>query len=47
MDKNFSQEAYEQMIQELFCRFPSFQKVGAGAWSLQISSWGILTETIG
>ncbi len=31
MDKNFSQEAYEQMIQELFCRFPSFQKVGAGA----------------
>jgi hypothetical protein len=32
MDKIFSQEAYDRMIQELFCRFPSFQKVGAGAY---------------
>lgn len=32
MSKFFSEEAYEQMIQELFCRFPSFQKVGSGAY---------------
>jgi len=32
MDNFFSDEAYEGMIQELFCRFPSFQKVGAGAY---------------
>ena len=44
MENFFSEEAYDKMIQELFTRFPSFQKVGAGAykpvlpiWSLRIS----------
>ena len=32
MDKIFSESAYDEMIQRLFCRFPSFQKVGAGAY---------------
>jgi len=32
MGKNFSQEAYMQMIRDLFLRFPSFQKVGSGAY---------------
>lgn len=38
MDNFFSEEAYEGMIQELFCRFPSFQKVGAGAYKPGIAN---------
>lgn len=32
MNNFFSEDAYAQMLNELFCRFPSFQKVGAGAY---------------
>ena len=32
MEINFSEEAYNDMIGKLFVRFPSFQKVGAGAY---------------
>ena len=38
MDNFFSEEAYAKMIQELFCRFPSFQKVGAGAYKPGIAN---------
>ena len=47
MDKNFSQEAYEQMIQELFCRFPSFQKVGAGAYKPGIANMEFADQLMG
>ena len=47
MDKNFSQEAYEQMIQELFCRFPSFQKVGAGAYKPGIANMDFADQLMG
>ena len=30
--KGYSEEAYGEMIKELFVRFPSFQKIGAGAY---------------
>lgn len=32
MEKNFSEEAYEEMLGKLFVRFPSFQKAGASAY---------------
>lgn len=32
MSTNFSEERYEEMIEKLFVRFPSFQKTGAGAY---------------
>ena len=47
MDTNFSQEAYEQMIQELFCRFPSFQKVGAGAYKPGIANMEFADQLMG
>ena len=47
MDKKFSQEAYEQMIRELFCRFPSFQKVGAGAYKPGIANMEFADQLMG
>ena len=38
MEKKFSDASYESLIQELFCRFPSFQKVGAGAYKPGIAN---------
>lgn len=32
MERFFSEENYEKMLSELFVRFPSFQKAGAGAY---------------
>ncbi len=32
MDMKFTPEAYEELVGKLFVRFPSFQKVGAGAY---------------
>ncbi len=32
MEKNFTESSYDEMIAALFCRFPSFQKAGAGAY---------------
>lgn len=47
MDKNFSEEAYEKMIGELFCRFPSFQKVGAGAYKPGIANMEFADQLMG
>ena len=47
MDKIFSQEAYDRMIQELFCRFPSFQKVGAGAYKPGIANMEFADQLMG
>lgn len=38
MSNFFTEEKYAQMIQDLFCRFPSFQKVGAGAYKPGIAN---------
>ena len=43
----FSDEAYEQMIGELFCRFPSFQKVGAGAYKPGIANMEFADQLMG
>ena len=47
MDKNFSEEAYEKIIEELFCRFPSFQKVGAGAYKPGIANMEFADQLMG
>ena len=47
MNKNFTEEAYELMIQELFCRFPSFQKVGAGAYKPGIANMEFADQLMG
>lgn len=47
MEKNFSEAAYESMIQELFCRFPSFQKVGAGAYKPGIANMEFADQLMG
>lgn len=38
MEENFSEENYDNMIRRLFVRFPSFQKVGAGAYKPGIAN---------
>lgn len=38
MKQNYTEENYSEMIQQLFLRFPSFQKVGAGAYKPGIDS---------
>lgn len=47
MDNFFSEEAYEEMIRELFCRFPSFQKVGAGAYKPGIANMEFADQLMG
>ena len=47
MDKIFSQENYDEMIQALFCRFPSFQKVGAGAYKPGIANMEFADQLMG
>ena len=47
MDKIFTDEAYGRMIQELFCRFPSFQKVGAGAYKPGIANMEFADQLMG
>ena len=47
MDKNFSEAEYDKMIQELFCRFPSFQKVGAGAYKPGIANMEFADQMMG
>ena len=47
MDNIFSEEAYEGMIKELFCRFPSFQKVGAGAYKPGIANMEFADQLMG
>ena len=47
MDKIFSESAYEEMISRLFCRFPSFQKVGAGAYKPGIANMEFADQLMG
>ena len=47
MGNFFTEEAYESMIGELFCRFPSFQKVGAGAYKPGIANMEFADQLMG
>lgn len=44
---NFSEEKYEEMIGKLFVRFPSFQKVGAGAYKPGIANMEFADQLMG
>ena len=47
MEKIFSEEAYNDMIEALFERFPSFQKVGAGAYKPGIANMEFADQLMG
>lgn len=47
MTGNFSEELYEEMIGKLFVRFPSFQKVGAGAYKPGIANMQFADQLMG
>lgn len=47
MEKFFSESAYEDMISALFCRFPSFQKAGAGAYKPGIANMEFADQLMG
>lgn len=47
MKKNFTEENYSEMIGNLFMRFPSFQKIGAGAYKPGIASMEIADQLMG
>ena len=47
MDKKISEENYNEMIEALFCRFPSFQKVGAGAYKPGIANMKFADQLMG
>lgn len=47
MNENFSSERYEDMLQRLFVRFPSFQKVGAGAYKPGIANMEFVDQLLG
>ena len=47
MDKKFTQENYDEMIRALFCRFPSFQKAGAGAYKPGIANMEFADQLMG
>ena len=47
MQKNFTEENYIEMIEKLFCRFPSFQKVGAGAYKPGIANMEFADQLMG
>ena len=47
MKKNYTEENYSEMIQELFCRFPSFQKIGAGAYKPGIANMEFADQLMG
>ena len=47
MNNFFSEDAYVQMLNELFCRFPSFQKVGAGAYKPGIANMEFADQLMG
>lgn len=44
---NFSEEAYEEMIQKLFRRFPSFQNTGSGAYKPGIANMEFADQLMG
>ena len=47
MKQNYTEENYSEMIQQLFLRFPSFQKVGAGAYKPGIDSMLFADQLMG
>ena len=47
MDIHFSESAYQEMIDALFCRFPSFQKVGAGAYKPGLGNMEFMDQLLG
>lgn len=47
MQEHFSEIQYEQMIDALFHRFPSFQKVGAGAYKPGIGNMEFIDQLLG
>ena len=47
MTANFSEESYKEMLSELFVRFPSFQKVGAGAYKPGIANMEFADQLMG
>lgn len=47
MDKIFSESEYELLLSKLFVRFPSFQKVGAGAYKPGISNMEFFDQLAG
>lgn len=47
MDNIFSESAYNEMIEKLFLRFPSFQKVGAGAYKPGIANMEFADQLMG
>ena len=47
MQEHFNEAQYEQMIDALFHRFPSFQKVGAGAYKPGIGNMEFIDQLLG
>ncbi|MBO5708379.1 MAG: bifunctional folylpolyglutamate synthase/dihydrofolate synthase, partial [Bacteroidales bacterium] len=47
MNEIFSPEGYEGMLAKLFVRFPSFQKVGAGAYKPGIATMEFADQLMG
>ena len=47
MTENFSEELYQDMLSKLFVRFPSFQKVGAGAYKPGIANMEFADQLMG
>lgn len=47
MKKIYSKENYAEMLSALFCRFPSFQKVGAGAYKPGIANMEFADQLLG
>lgn len=47
MELNFSEERYAEMLEKLFVRFPSFQKVGAGAYKPGIANMEFADQLLG
>ena len=47
MELKFSEEKYDEMLEKLFVRFPSFQKVGAGAYKPGIANMEFADQLMG
>ena len=47
MEEHFSEERYSLMLDSLFQRFPSFQKVGAGAYKPGIGNMEFMDQLLG
>ena len=47
MVQQFSETDYQEMIDALFCRFPSFQKVGSGAYKPGLGNMEFMDQLLG